>query len=518
MNFQQVSDCDIAFSTFNSIGLPTQDKNQTPSQTVEWRPLSLQAAMPSSSRPRSHEQKTHSVTTHDDVRSCTQPMQTESRPPSAGQSSSQSRPQEHTDSLAAAYDLVRASAQLTQVQSRPTSARPSSSQSLSQEQPGVLNNTAYRWVPPSTQQRPNLSRPASASIGLNQDDFSRPIPFIRDPRTHLERSTSGPVVSCNTAARPNSSSDGFGSSLHPTVAPALPPGLIPSPELGSQSSAVGYTTRPISAPQTQAERSLTDSLTLSQMLPPKRILPFPEKNEKPTSQASNATTVGESHAEGPKSKEPDTKAAKETKGRAHKTKTKSSRHKANLLTPEPSSSASNLPTKKTLLVTLNAGKPPSSSAPSKTSSLFQETARNVSQVDASLAVPSTPPVLNAHNKRPLTTLESSQSNGRQVQTHEALSSSATQQPASLFDSVLSSVTPAELLDSVDGWIRKYNSLTALPKPPQSAKEHLGEYAKHSDEERAKAIDNLICECLQDENFGKLVEDVEGAWRRIGLGF
>jgi hypothetical protein len=80
------------------------------------------------------------------------------------------------------------------------------------------------------------------------------------------------------------------------------------------------------------------------------------------------------------------------------------------------------------------------------------------------------------------------------------------------------MTPAELLDSVDGWIRKFNNLPAVPNQTQTAKGLRAEYAKQSDKARAEAIDNLICECLEDENFIKLAEDVEGAWKRIGLGF
>lgn len=76
----------------------------------------------------------------------------------------------------------------------------------------------------------------------------------------------------------------------------------------------------------------------------------------------------------------------------------------------------------------------------------------------------------------------------------------------------------DLLDTIDNFMRKYHDLPAPGPPPQTAKEHLAEYAAQSDEERAKAIENKICECLNDENFWKLMDDVEGSWKRIGLGF
>jgi len=51
----------------------------------------------------------------------------------------------------------------------------------------------------------------------------------------------------------------------------------------------------------------------------------------------------------------------------------------------------------------------------------------------------------------------------------------------------------------------------------TAKEQLAEYAARPDAERAKLIDDMILECLQDENFGKLCDDVERNWKRICLG-
>ena len=521
MFFHPASGYDVAFNTLKSIGLPIRDKNQpVQPQVVAMRPHPSQEAFPSSSQPRSEEQTNAFVTTYNQILPSGQPPRVQSRPTSARPSSSQSRSQERTSGIyTPAYDRVPPSKQSSQGHSLLLSAGLASAQSHSQGQNGAFGNTPYSNVPQSTQ-RQNPSRPSSASSGINRNKFSTRIPFIQDPRSHLERSTSGPITAYSTAARPSSSSTIFGSRFNPTVTPSLPPRLMPSPELGSRSSAFGYEARPIGATQTQSESLLTDSATLSRMLPPKRTLPFPEEKEKPPSKDDEATTVEEPNAELPKNKKANTKTTYQTRSRAKngKAEAKYSRRKGSLPTPEPSSSAREAPTKETLLVTLNTRKPPSSSAPPRTSSPVREPAQQVDLGSDSLAFPSSPPVLIALNKHPLTTLESTKTNERQGQAPVEPSSSATQRQQGPFDSVLPKMSPAELLDSVDGWIRKFNNLPAPPQPSQTAKELLAEYAKQNDEARAKAIDNLICECLEDENFVKLVEDVEGAWRRIGLGF
>ena len=115
-------------------------------------------------------------------------------------------------------------------------------------------------------------------------------------------------------------------------------------------------------------------------------------------------------------------------------------------------------------------------------------------------------------------LEARETNKRRALVPEGHSALPLEQQKGPLGSAFSDVKPAELLDSLHGWIQKYHHLPTPPEPPKTSKDHLAEYAKHSDEERAKAIDQLICDCLEDENFHKLVEDLEGSWRRIGLGF
>lgn len=67
-------------------------------------------------------------------------------------------------------------------------------------------------------------------------------------------------------------------------------------------------------------------------------------------------------------------------------------------------------------------------------------------------------------------------------------------------------------------MREYQDLPA-PKPRDliAGNNNLAAYAVQPREERMAIIDDMICECLGDENFVKLLEDVDQSWRRIGLG-
>lgn len=75
------------------------------------------------------------------------------------------------------------------------------------------------------------------------------------------------------------------------------------------------------------------------------------------------------------------------------------------------------------------------------------------------------------------------------------------------------------MSRIDTWVREYHQTLPAPKPPAgTASDTLALYAAQPKEDRMAAIDEMICECLADPSFGKLVEDVEDSWKRIGLGF
>lgn len=55
------------------------------------------------------------------------------------------------------------------------------------------------------------------------------------------------------------------------------------------------------------------------------------------------------------------------------------------------------------------------------------------------------------------------------------------------------------------------------QPPPNANYSLAAYAAQSDKDRLAAVDTFLCQNLMDDDFLTLCEDVERSWRRIGLG-
>ncbi|KAL9002341.1 MAG: hypothetical protein Q9188_004729 [Gyalolechia gomerana] len=104
------------------------------------------------------------------------------------------------------------------------------------------------------------------------------------------------------------------------------------------------------------------------------------------------------------------------------------------------------------------------------------------------------------------------------------SSATTEKPAPIpeqFNKDFENIVPEEYMDRLDHWVRKYQNLPApepAVKPMSTEKDQLAAYAAQTEEKRLEALDNMICDYLDDENFVKLVEDVDKSWRRIGLGF
>lgn len=370
--------------------------------------------------------------------------------------------------------------------------------------PGHAFNTYYDYIPPSAQPPPRQPPYPSSMTGVDQDDFSRPIMPLLSRNISVGSNTGNheQIYRHLGPERPYSSSDIIGLHINQNFPPRKPANLMLSPSIQSRTTSFGgYGVRPISAPETQSEPFMPDTVPLSQMLPPERALPFPEKNEKPAirdSQTSEALT-GPSKT----TKAAATKVVKPRKSRAKAPKAKSPARKPSLPTPAPSISSPKAPARKPAGPRKLVSKPPSSSAPPRAANTPKRRTKPVSPISDAVAPPFSP------IKSPVTALAEASAHAGNT------SAKGFKKPPG--NPLLSTVQPEEFLSSVDSWIRRYHDLPA-PEPPRTAKDHLAEYAAQSEEHRAKVIDDLICECLEDENFGKLVEDVEGAWRRIGLGF
>lgn len=483
MNFLPTAGCETAVNILRSLGIPIRDRSQ---------PVKLQAAP------------------------AAPPQQSSQGPPPTP---SQREPNLSTSAALVTYDSNLPTAQSSHIPPQPDSYRPNS-QSSSQGTHGTFDSIRYDSVPQPPKQAHVLSWQKSATSGVNQDQVTRPITFIRDPRTELTRSASAHVNCYNTVARPYSSSAVLDSRPGPAVPSPVTSKHLPSADIWSQSTAFEHEARPTSAPQTQtlAQRLFTDDVTLSQVLPPKRVLPFPEIKVKLAGGDDGPVPAEEPIQEPAVSDMTKTKTqtAKRTTSRAKNARAKSSGRKASLPTPEPSSSAPKPRSRQKAAAKKDMETAPPSTAPLGATCARKPSSREVSPISET-AYPSSPPVAKATKKRPLVPLEARETNKRRAQVPEGPSSLPLEQQKGPLGSAFSDVKPAELLDSLHGWIQKYHHLPA-PEPPKTSKDHLAEYAKHSDEERAKAIDQLICDCLEDENFHKLVEDLEGTWRRIGLGF
>ena len=79
------------------------------------------------------------------------------------------------------------------------------------------------------------------------------------------------------------------------------------------------------------------------------------------------------------------------------------------------------------------------------------------------------------------------------------------------------ISPEDYMNRLDEWVRNYQHLPA-PEPRPKPNSDLADYAAQTEEDRLAILDTMICECLEDQNFVKLVEDVDKSWKRIGLGF
>ncbi|CAF9936953.1 MAG: hypothetical protein ALECFALPRED_007017 [Alectoria fallacina] len=468
MNFVPLSGCDVALETLRTAGLPIRDKDLP--QVQGQRPQSSQSQPKSQDRPGSLNaaQVQHPQSSH-----------------------SQSREQERPGSLNAGQSV------------RPQSlhgAFSDCSQPVPQERTGGWN-TGYGSIHPSAQPTQVNIRPTSAPSGVNQDEFSRPIAASSRPTLD----TSGSATTVITV---------------PSVAKSRNElGLLPSPVFNGTYEPFGsFQVRPVSAPeQTQIQREHTDSLSLSQMLPPERTLPFPEKKVHPFRRDEVASQEVPSQGK-PVSK---SKVKRQAKPRAQPAKPRKSRAKVGVRSLSSDPLAPSSPTPESHV----KGKTPSSSAPPRDPVPELQVIPPSSEP---LALPS----INSR-KRSVTDRSENQPNKRQAQTMtktttETLTGTMTEdlttavpeqqaqgQPGQATNPFIN-VSNHDVLDTIDNLVRKYHDLPA-PKAPQTAMEHLAEFVAQSDEEMARAIDNLICECLKDESFGKLMDSVEGAWKRIGLG-
>ncbi|KAL8932313.1 MAG: hypothetical protein Q9216_006888 [Gyalolechia sp. 2 TL-2023] len=251
------------------------------------------------------------------------------------------------------------------------------------------------------------------------------------------------------------------------------------------------------APDRLLDRPATAPITLSQLMPPRRELPFPKEPVKPTTdRAPNVEYPIEQqdiNGTDPKNR------AKTIKGRAKgKTRGEASR---------PSSSrAKNKPLAK---------KEHPKDHPRLAEPILQTTPQICSM--SNTHVPTSSSSQPSTSKSAMTEAAPSKINTR------SKSSAAAEKPVPIpeqFSRDFENIAPEEYMDRLDYWVRKYQNLPApepVVKPRSTDKDQLAAYAAQTEGKRLEALDEMICDYLDDENFAQLVEDVDKSWRRVGLG-
>lgn len=500
MNFVPYPGCDVALETFRGAGLPIRDKDLPQ--------LQGQRRQSSQSQPRSEDR------------------------PGSSNIDQAGRPQSSQGLF------------------------PDSSQPLSQGNIGVREADSDS-IPPSKQPTKVDVRPTSAPDVGRQKEFGRLI-----------------------SASSRSTLNAFGSPITvtsaPTVAKQRPQsGLLPSPVLnGAYESFGSNQVGPLSAPeQTQTQLDLTSTLLHSRMLPPERTLPFQERK------IQQCKTKEAALQERPAQKKPaatKAEAKSKTNRRAQPAKPRKSRAKAETTTTSstPLVPSSPSPTSRVEAKAPTSNGPPRFASPELqvTTSLLEPPQENASGSPrltrleqmledarlcngyirteapitgkslrvtlpipkAKLAAmrttqPSALPSINPR-KRSLTAQASDQPNKRQTQAsaqtvtenstgdlrRNAVVEGPLQAQPSEATNPLIKIGNHDLLDRIDHLIRIYHDPPAFRLPLRTSKDFLAEWAAQAETDRIKAMNDLISECIKDEKFAKLMDDIEGAWKRIGL--
>ena len=406
-------------------------------------------------------------------------------------------------------------------QTRPPAQRPYSAQSILTTSP-PRSQESKRPVTASCDEVLSSVTPlevASRPMPFdNQDPFSKPISYIHDPRNQLQRATSNNTAAYgyHPAQRQSLPSTSSGC---PDQARMMPPTLrtlLPSPGFVNESSYfTKHDNRPVSAPEPNLASCLDDIVPITQMLPPVRELPFPEKPayqdthtvpESCNTQSLDSQLNQRSPQPQPKKKRAAAKPRVKKAALSESTSGKA----------PPSNAPSNVLSKNPYPNQNRAEEVFLSSAPSNIGTL-EELENTIPKPSRGVTPPSSRGGTEASKKRPLSAVEDNESNKRQNRVSDIAPLPVTLQAATqAVNPILSNISPAEYVDSLEGWVRIHQDLP-VSMSPANAKDQFAEYASKSDEERAKIIDNMICECLQDENFGKFADDVEGHWKRICLG-
>ena len=234
--------------------------------------------------------------------------------------------------------------------------------------------------------------------------------------------------------------------------------------------------------------------TLSQMLPPKRELPFPAPPQKPISrqsklEGSSLDVLQKLQAPAIRKKiAPKTRAA--TKRTRAVSKATSSQLSEPPITPD------------------RATKRRKSGF-----TFIPSTSSELPCLDT--AIRSSPPSNARRSRTDLAVIEGEPAESSRKAAHKLKEVESSTSQGELAGGSVNT----EWMERVDSFVRRYQNHPAPPLiQPEAPANDLKAYVALPEEQRLAAIDRMIMDCIMDDRFITLCEDVEKSWRRVLLGF
>lgn len=334
---------------------------------------------------------------------------------------------------------------------------------------------------------PSPARPSSSSIVLDAGPNRQRFPSAQAclfPGTYFNPSRTIPESPFRPSSIATSSPVAggiFGSSTAQiNLTPTMPRGALFEEKLSGMEPVL--------------HAGVDDDANLDQLLPPKRELPFAKPMSKPPSRDAVPILHSTSSLDPlPIPGAVSIKRPAKTQSSTLKTKPKQPTTPAG----EPSLLSTDLSA-----VESSENIPSSSYRPSTTS---------ISTTFSSADIPpSSPPAAYAAKNRALTSLVSAGGN----QSDPGRPKNPTEQITNPKDNEVSD----EYFARIDAFVQKHHSRSLADAYFGSAAADRAAFAALPEAERLAAIDAEIMECIMDDNFVQLCEDVEKSWKRIALGF
>ncbi|KAI4115329.1 MAG: hypothetical protein LQ345_004056 [Seirophora villosa] len=282
----------------------------------------------------------------------------------------------------------------------------------------------------------------------------------------------------------------------------------------------------ISAVEESFHRPTTAPITLSQLMPPKRELPFPKATPDPTAdhfiEESNRNNTD--HMTGSQTTAKPAKTGPKGKTQA---KAPRSRPSSSIAKTRPASRQKPTPIPLPSTRALRARDPAASNTttsndpPAKTTTTDQSRPPAPDKPTPATSEPPTPdnPTTNPPQPSPPTALNTTLSPAASTpQPPQPPTTIPPHSPTNLTTSQQNLITHlSQILQNFHNPPPPPQAPTPALPPTSTDATQLAAYAAQPEAERLRALEEKVCELVQEEGFVRLVEDVERVWVRIGLG-